>query len=312
MNTRKDYRTGVLRVTVAATIWGFSYIFAKLVSGMMPPLILTFYLSLFASIGMLTYLRFKLGPLVRLLIQYPFHFLGLTLFGNLIANTLYFVALRYLDAGVCALLEKTQPIFVLMLASVVFTERITRVKVVYASVAILASFVIANPNLNFAGSESQYWIGVLAIISGAASLAVSSIIGKWLVDQRVPPTQLLSIRYLLGGLLLLPLMFTDSNPGFAGFIDKDFLISMIGLALAGVGGFLFFYHGLRHITAGLASLLELISPVVALGLGFAFLGESLVLPQVVAIPILLFAVYRLTLHDDPRDIGWYEAEEHLS
>lgn len=70
------------------------------------------------------------------------------------------------------------------------------------------------------------------------------------------------------------------------------------LGVLGYEGYILYYKGLRHVPAGIAGLLELLTPIVALLLGFSFLGETLSDSQLAAIPLLLYTVWRISVPDN--------------
>ena len=119
-----------------------------------------------------------------------------------------------------------------------------------------------------------YIYGVLAVLLAVVLHAISVV---WVKSIKIdmPPLTLVA-----GGLLfsmpLFMMTYIIYAPPFPEYIPVKAMWSIIYLGVVGsVIGFVCFYYLLRHLAASTVALITLITPVVALWIGYMFNGESI-------------------------------------
>lgn len=182
---------------------------------------------------------------------------------------LLFVAAHRLPGGVAATIGAVQPLLVAVMASRWIGERLTASKIVTAAVGL------AGVALLVLQSQARLdAVGVAAALGGAASMAGGLVLTKkW--GQPAASLAVTSWQLTAGGLLLVPLALFAEGPlpaQLTGLNVAGYLyLSLIGTALA----YALWFRGLQLLPAFSASLLGLLSPVVATAAGWLALHQQL-------------------------------------
>jgi O-acetylserine/cysteine efflux transporter len=116
------------------------FIFARLLLPHFPPVAGTFYMMAVAAVEILALLRFRvqLAPLQR----HPWFFLAIGLLVGVNTN-MGFVSVRYVDPGTASLLSRTSILFGVALGLMWLRERLTRVELGGAALAVVGVAVIS-------------------------------------------------------------------------------------------------------------------------------------------------------------------------
>ena len=198
---------------------------------------------------------------------------------------LLFVAAYRLPGGVAATLGAVQPLVVLALSSLLLGV-VTGWRGVVAALAGLVGvgLLVLGPK------ASLDLIGVGAALGGALSMAAGVVLTrKW--QPPVPPLVFTAWQLTAGGLLLLPLSLMI-EPGFP-FADltRQNLLGLIWLGLFGAAlTYFFWFRGIARLGPTSVTMLGFLSPVTAVFLGWAILGQSLSLIQSIGTIIILASI----------------------
>ncbi|HSO16398.1 MAG TPA: EamA family transporter [Arthrobacter sp.] len=195
-----------------------------------------------------------------------------------------FIAADLLPGGLAATVGAVQPLLVALLASRILGEHL--------GIATVLAGIAGMVGVGLLVLQSQARLdpaGVLAALAGAASMALGIVLSKrW--GQPASPLAVTSWQLIAGGVLLLPVLLAveglpDENftPGnIAGFT----YLSLVGTALA----YTVWYRGIQALPAASTSFLSLLSPVVAVVVGWLLLGQSLSSGQILGAGIVLAAL----------------------
>jgi drug/metabolite transporter (DMT)-like permease len=194
---------------------------------------------------------------------------------------------QYASSGLTAVLSATLPFFVVVFAHVVIkTESITRRKVIGILGAFVGVTIIFWHSLSSGqGSYAQLSVlGSLAIVGSAASGGLGTVIAKK-YSSRIAPASNVMVQSIVGSITLSVVgIATERGIAFEfspTAIAAVLYLGVIGSALAFVGWYWLF----TKTTATNSSLILLITPVIALLLGWLILQEEL--EPVVALGTLL-------------------------
>jgi len=207
---------------------------------------------------------------------------------------LLFVAAYRLPGGVAATIGAVQPLIVAVLASRLVGEALTlrRVLAGAAGMAGVALLVLqASGRLNV--------IGIGAALGGAAAMAAGTVLSKrW--GQPVSALAVTSWQLVSGGVLLIPVLLSVeglptqplSSRNVAGFA----YLALIGTALA----YTLWFRGIQLLPVGSVAFLGLLSPVVAVLAGWAFLAQTLSWGQVLGTATILISLTCVFTSPRPR------------
>lgn len=197
---------------------------------------------------------------------------------------LLFIAAYRLPGGVAAIVGGLQPLIVVLLASRVLHERLSgRVLVSGAAGAFGVSLIVLQ-------SEARLdVIGVLAAAAGTVCMASGIVLSKkW--GQPAPLLATTAWQLVAGGVTLLPLLLVvegiPTEPLTGTNVVGYAYLSLVGTAFA----YFVWFHGIDRLPASTIAFLGLLSPVVAILLGFSIAGERLTAMQVAGVVIVLGSI----------------------
>ena len=192
-------------------------------------------------------------------------FLGIG--GSALATWLYTTAftLDYSRALTVVLLQKTQPVFALLLASVVLRERRTNTFWVWCVLAFLGTglLVVMDKDFDPHGLGSVQWKQALLALGASAIWGAATVVGRPL-SFVLTPALLSGVRFALAlpALTVLALFF-PMPPTAARTPEIGGLLLLIAL-VPGLLGMWLYYRGLSGTTASVATLAELCYPLTSL------------------------------------------------
>lgn len=197
---------------------------------------------------------------------------------------LLFVAAYELPGGVAATVGAIQPLIVLYLSKLLLDQGIRPAAVVAGIGGILGvALLVLTPR------AALDWIGILAALGGAISMAFGTVLTrKW--QPPVPALTFTSWQLTAGGLLLLPVALLAEPvlpPLDTGAVLGFTYLGLIGGALT----YFFWFRGIARLGPSTVAPLGLLSPVAAALLGLLILGETLSPLQSTGMVLVLASVW---------------------
>ena len=268
----------ILLTALAPAIWGLTYIITTEFLPPGYPLTVALIRALPAGVILLVILR-QLPAGVWWWRVFVLGGLNFTIFFSML-----FVAAYRLPGGVAATVGAIQPLVVIVLSRFVL-------RVPLKAMAILAALAgIAGVALLVLTPKAALDpVGIAAGLFGAASMAVGVVLTR-LWRPPVSPLTFTAWQLTAGGLLLVPLALliepplpalTLANVGALAFL------AIIGGALA----YTLWFRGIGALGAGAAAPLALLSPVIAVVIGWLVLGQTLSVLQTAGILVVLGSVW---------------------
>ncbi|MAA98149.1 MAG: EamA family transporter [Stappia sp.] len=287
-----------LLLLALSLIWGATFPIAKYSVGTIPPLVLTFFRVLLAALTLHMVLRLRgiAFPLERRLFG---AFLLMGLLNNAIPFSLIFWGQTVLPASLASILNATTPIFTVLVASLVFGQerlaahRVAGILIGFMGVAILlAAGLDVGILQGVAGAPP--WAQLLCL-GGALSYAFAASFAK---RFRGMPVLVSAAGQLTGSsIIMAPLAFAQAF-GLIGGGSFRFEVAGPGVWMAVVAlgvvctalAYLIYFRLLVEAGATNASLVTLLVPVSACLIGAVALGETLGLPQLIGMGLLLLGL----------------------
>lgn len=222
---------------------------------------------------------------------------GIGIFGSATATVFFTMSFQFVNPTVSILLQKIQPIIVILLSWIFLKERLSWKFFAWAAVAMTAAFFLSFPHgISINRLQIAELRGAVLALTAALLWAISTVVGK-IVLGRIPGPQLTFWRFLFGFIILgvavtlipqckleLPFVRADSN-----VLRSIFFMALI----PGFFGVNLYYRGLGRIRASVATLLELAFPLCAVFVNSRFLSLHLENIQLAAAGVLLFAILRI-------------------
>lgn len=211
---------------------------------------------------------------------------------------LYFYGIKYLPAGMTSVTFFTYPVFVAILAVIVFKER-NFVKLLICILLALLGIGLISGIIGHQSVLSSK--GVLLILAASLCYAVYSIIGQVNLTRSGPLT--LTSTFAMVSFVVLCIAFPQKITVLPHLNANQWLI---GGALALVNTILavsFFLKGVQKIGASTAGLISTVEPPFTLVLAYFILGESLSLIQYVGTVLILTSILVVIYRRPRSEVG---------
>lgn len=298
LETKQSINKGVWWIALGAALWGLDGVFiVSLLNHITSSQIVWLeHLLLFFFAAPVLY--WKREELKRLNKGDWFAALFIGWGGSAIASILFTAAFTYGNPNVVLILQKLQPIFVVLLAAWLLTERVRKafwpIFVAALFGAYLLTFGFHIPN---AEGGTDKLIGSLFAIGAAVLWGGSTVMGKRLVSK-LSFTTMAALRFGLA-LPLLTIIVLAKNPDWqslgqaltfapvwGNILYQTIVPSLISLLL--------YYRGLNTVRASYATIAELAFPATGILVNWLFLHQTIGISQWVGFAIVWLAVLQLS------------------
>ncbi|RAT10038.1 hypothetical protein AU488_16785 [Lonsdalea populi] len=284
---------GVVSAILAALCWGMALVMSKGVLVSFPPLLLLLIQLASSVIFIWSIIFFNKITVSDIRTLKKVSALGL--FEPFLTYMLVLIGLTYTRASDAALLQSLESIFIVMLAALLFKEKVSGL-FFFLSLFILSGLYFSVGG-NLKGLMSNGMVGNLLIVTGMFSAAVYVvltsrsiaaadaivIVAYQQIVALVATTIVFSGEYL----------FTDysvSSPSI-GIVFFAIISGIFQYALA----FTFYLTALKHISAGLAGMFLNLVPVFGIVGAYLFLSEKMEGTQIVGSVITIFALLMISM-----------------
>lgn len=256
-----------------SVIWGSTWMFIKVGLNDLPPLSFAGIRFVIAAVPLLLFVLVRRPNLPIALRDWVF--MALTGIGTFaITYGLVFWGEQYISSGLAALLFATFPLFGLLLAHAHLpNERMTTRKTSGIGLGIVGVAIVFSDQLAATGPLA-FW-GSLAIVVAALVAAYVDVLIKR-QGGHLDPVVLTLVQMLSGAIPLLAIGIPlEGNPLHYQWTALA-LISLLYLAVVGSAlAFVLLYWLIRHMDVTKTMLITLATPLIAVALGIAILGEAL-------------------------------------
>lgn len=194
-----------------------------------------------------------------------------------------FVSAYRLPGGVAATVGAVQPQIVLVLAYFLLNNPIRAFSVLGAFLGLIGvALLVLTPH------AALDPIGIAAGLAGAVSMATGTVLSR----RWQPPVSLLAFtawQLTAGGLLLVPVAFLLEPP--LPPLTTPNVLGLLWLGLGAAVTYIFWFRGIARLDSSVVSSLSFLSPVTAVLLGWIFLQQTLSIPQVLGIALIIGGIW---------------------
>jgi len=265
------------RLVALGAIWGASFLFIRIVSPVIGPLLTADLRILIAGLALLAWFRLTgFDPEWR---RWGRHYVVLGVFTSGLPFLLYAYAALSLSASLMAVLNATAPMFGALMSVALLGERLSARRIIGLLVGVVGVAVVTRPDA-----------GEVAPLAVAACLGATCCYGfggaylqRW--AKATPPRGMAVGTQLAAGLLLLPLA-APSLPTARFSIPIIFCLLALGF-VCGAVAYILYFRLLVDIGATGALTVTYLIPVFGMLLGAVFLGETVTAAMIGGVALVL-------------------------
>lgn len=262
---------------VLSLLWGGSFVLAEVALTALPPFTVVLARVGFGAVAILLVIAFLRQRLPRTGAQW-FQLFVMAILNNVIPFSFIVWGQTQITAGLASILNGTTPIFALIVAHVLTSdERLSRNKLIGVVLGAIGVVVLVGPAA-FSGSTTV--MGQLAILGAACSYGFAATWGKRL--SGLEPTVVAAAQLLCSTAIMLPLAGLMEHPWTLEMPGIDVWAALLGLSVFSTAlAYILFFRILKGAGAINVSLVTLLIPISAIAMGVVWLGEPIVMRQIV-------------------------------
>lgn len=265
-------------------LWGASFLFIAVAVREIPVLTLVLLRVGIAAAALWLYVR-ATGRAVPGGLQLWGAFAVMGFFNNVLPFTLIFWAQTQIPAGLASILNATTPIFTALVAGALLAdERLTALRFGGVILGAAGAALVIGPEL-LAGLGTEVLAQGASLVA-ALSYAVSSVYGRRFRAMGVDPV-VTALGMLTASAVMLVPVVALSGPAFPGGVPgMEAVLATLALALlSSAFAYVLFYRILAAAGTNVM-LVTFLSPVAAILLGAALLGERLALLDLAGMAVI--------------------------
>ncbi|MEP1208920.1 MAG: DMT family transporter [Rhizobiaceae bacterium] len=271
-------------IIVLATVWGGSFLFARIAVLEIPPITLVFLRVALAALALNLLLLFRKNDYVHSRTMW-LNFAAMGTLNNIIPFGLIFYGQLEIGAGLAAIINAMTPIWTVIFANFwTSDEKFTTAKIIGVILGFIGVAVLIGSSMKDGLQAST--IGQLAVLGATISYGVAGVFGRRFAA--VPPVETARGQLTMSSILILPLVVLIDQPWTLALPSQAAIWSVIALAIVCTAyAYLLFFKILAEAGAVNVSLVTFLVPPSAIIFGMVVLGEQLELRHVVGLGIIL-------------------------
>lgn len=269
--------------------WGSTYLWNKIAVTELPAFMLASIRFLTAGILVLGIAKILKKPLRVSVKQFKNTVIASVLF-LVFGNGAFVYALKFVDSGFAALEASINPLMILIIMRLYHKKPIKLRSIIGIALGIIGMYVLVSQNeLKL---EQGSAIGIIIIFACVLSWSIGSV---FVSQAELPKNFFVSTGYqmLSAGVLLAIISFLFGDKWtLPQTWQTDTQISMLCLVLFGsIAAFTAFNYLLKNVSTEKVATSGYVNPIIALLLGWHFLGETITGQTIIAGCLLLLGVY---------------------
>ncbi len=266
---------------LVSAIWGFSYIFMKVLSPVYGGYFVAFSRLFIGGVFLLIYNKFN-NVEVGLKENFK-HYLVVAIFNCAMPLTCFSLAAIYIDASLSVVVNSLSPILASMYGIYFLKEKLSFKQVV--GLVLAFSSVVYITLLKGSGPSDSIFLGVVLAFSAANGYAISNIYIN-LKSRHVNSRAIAGTSTFMGSLLVLPVaLYTVETTQ----VSLVFQFLFLGIVCTGIANAIYFYLITQIGTRALSS--TFIQPIFGSLWAVIFLGEVLTVKMIITTFVIIVGVY---------------------
>lgn len=284
----------IANLAIVYVVWGSTYLAVKYSIIVLPPMLTSCLRFLVGGVLLLSFSILKGQKLPKWPQVKSAIIVGILLTG--IGTTLVAYAIKYMPSGLVALLVATLPVWIAIMDFLFFTKiKPDWLITLGLFVGLLGLLILFNPFGNLKSTEIVLWPTILVLI-GSISWGYGSLLSPYL--SMPPQMQSTSIQMITGGIVAAIGSFIFEPNSFSKIhlmTHETYLALGYLIFIGSFVGFSSYTWLVSNAPPALVSTYAYVNPVIAMLLGWVFVGEKLSLKTVLASAVVLFGVILITL-----------------
>jgi drug/metabolite transporter (DMT)-like permease len=293
---KKISKYGPLFIVIAALLWSLDGVLRRELYAL-PPAVVVFYEHAIGALVLLPFIGLWWKDLKKMSRNEWIAMIVVSIFSGALGTIFYTAALgkvNYIQYSVVVLLQQLQPIWAILAAAVILKEKISKNFVVWATLALVAAYIITFKDLriNLSSGNGTLIAGILALSAGFM-WGTSTAFSKYVLNK-VSFLTATALRFFLAPLFALGMVASNNQLGAMTSLSNGQWISLgIIVLTSGLLALAIYYYGLKKTPARVTTICELTWPASAIFIDYVYFHNPLSPTQILGVVLLAVAMYKV-------------------
>jgi drug/metabolite transporter (DMT)-like permease len=194
-----------------------------------------------------------------------------------------------ITSSLAGLINGSTPIFISLIAVLVFKNKITKIQVLYLITGFVGIYFVS---FGFSNVFSEFSLGaLLALLASVSYGFAANIVQPLIKEHGALKTLKIALRYAT--IISFVLLIITSGPSVPTYNISLFPMLLLGVGSSGIA-FLSFYNLIDDVGAVTGSITVYIIPIFSTIFGFIFLNETTEAIQLVGIFIVILSAFQFS------------------
>ena len=274
---------------VLSVLWGGSFFFVEVAVSELPTLTIVLVRVALAAVALWLFIAVAGIALPKSSAVWG-SFLIMGLLNNVLPFTLIVWGQSHIASGLASILNATTPLFAVLVAGALLRdERITKRKSIGVVIGFLGTVVMIGPSA--LGGIGVHVAAQLAVLAAALSYAFAGVYGRRFKARNVHPVVVAAGQVSASSLFLIPMVLVFDDPAGLGMPSTHTVMALVALALFSTAfAYVLYFKILASAGATNLLLVTFLIPVSAILLGTMVLGETLQIPHMIGMAIIMIGL----------------------
>ena len=288
---------GPLFIIIAAILWSIDGVL-RISLYSLPPAVIVFYEHLLGLLVLLFFIPKWIGELKKMTRKEWIAIMIVSLFSGALGTILYTAALQktnFLQYSVVVLLQQQlQPLWAILVASLLLKEKLTKKFALWALVALVAAYFVTfkDGTVNFSTGNGTIIAGLLAVGAGFMWGSTTAI-SKFTLNK-VSHIAATVLRFFFAPIFALMFIIPlNQTSALFQLTQQQWLTLLLITFSTGMVAIVIYYYGLKKVQAKASAIYELAFPAMAVMIDFFYYHKTLTLTQILGIAVLVYAMFQV-------------------
>lgn len=293
---KKIYIISLSMIGLAAALWGLDGVVLTPRLNNLHVFLVVFLLHALPFLVMNIVLFKHYKELKKLDTKALYSLVWVSVFGGALGTIAIVYALfivNFQQLSVVVLLQKFQPVFAILLATILLKEKLSKNFLAWGIVAVLGGYLLTfGFHLPYLAEGNHTAQAALLSLLASFSFASSTVFSKNLLDK-VNYISATFFRYGLTAILMLAVVLISGHLMEINQVtETNWWVLAIISVTTGTGAILLYYYGLKHVKASHSTLMELFFPITTIVLDYFVNGVMLSPIQWISASVMVFAILK--------------------
>jgi drug/metabolite transporter (DMT)-like permease len=278
---------GILFALTATLLWSVNFVIASGIKGHIPPVGLAFWRWTIACVVLAPFAIRSTIKNKSILLQNKRYLITTAILGITIFNTLIYFAGRTTSAINLSLIAISIPIFIVAISRIIFKEKVSAIKMVGIITIITGVLVLITKGSIQSLLEINFTVGDLFMLLGCFFFASYTILVR-LKPKEIPSKVFLFTIFSIGTMLLFPFYIWEHLYYNQVTFDSTtiYATTYVGICASLISYYLW-NEAICLIGTSKTALIYYLIPVFSGILAYFFLGQAIVLTQIISMGIIV-------------------------